>query len=1349
MLPYQDTPVHHETVVADSERFKNNVPRRNRRRQCVVGVAGCLGVAAIAFVAAAVVTCRDLQDKVPTLANDANGSSTIKAHIYLAESDTTATVDATLRPISAYHSITLKPVVCTVSAMDASTPFARLVIDPGHSVLRARHVSSMNLQPQLNITDSAIAHRLLRRGWAPDTSLKKDEDDLRVTVECNSKIIIHLFNILPIERPMSMRHVISPRHLFETASSPKGNASNRPQHVSRRQHDTNAPVSVISEDPASNGHTEDPQALVHVDITEELAAAAAVMSTVLRPHFHTLTMEAPPARYGTWTAAGTGVQKPPTVAVIAVDRIYLDLIEGTAESTYITVLNASSTVPWVLYESLESLLSTRSTSVVLAAIRQSQLFDVVFPPRALTINAGPATAESQSFSFNLTVQVATLDAAPGDYDIDLSLKASLHDSSTMASLILIGHASMPTFNGGVFGTVGWNVQNSTAGVFNVSGVASSVNVQYVIPELSGAWQGRVSTGLHAAVGGSVTQSTSTTASRFADPVTLLHGDSQIDLTNSTFTLTATGACQEGPGGFNMSGTFKDVHDRSYPDSGRGTQVTAKGAIYSTSPYRELGGLHLDELTWSILDNNGTIAVQGSVYSDSHEYRLQSLAVVWTPQTLNAQLQSQAVTDPTSSEARKIVRGPHATLTATLTSTALTLLFGFGAVDPCCVVQIIGQLEGSQQQALSSTGSLLCGSDMRQRAAYDLEQVRWTTDRGAGTGVVEANGDFTIESTTVSVQSFDVAWSPSKILTDGTLVQVSLSTSQSANEAFASNILSGSASVDVSQSVLRVQANGSYLESPGGVSIQAQFPSIGYNSRSVTGDATVSDLSATSLHGNVLRIRVKELMWTVHADGDLVTISAVGDVTVQDGSRYSLDSMSANWINDQLDQNGASLAATLGSTTVDTDGTVANLLSGQANLNCNDDELNANVDGFLRTGQGGMTASTTYSVVTSDSGTTVGITGGASAYEGAAKKEVFGLVLAEMDAMVSQMSAPYSVGWVTAAGHIHTGETVYFVESIGGNWSVEPNAFTNLGYSVRAQISTAHTPWAPELFHTAQVDDAGTGTEAEPVPLLVGELGLLISTSQMTFSGDGSYGTDLDSMGSMFVVITKRDPPENKPWMSCADGSASVVSGASERRLVAGATLNWVCWQSTNSASDSHGIVDAEIQGRFQGQTMTVDTTTVWAVESDGESWLVNETLSYSQDADVQGRRVTFAIGSSNTPAPTMLPSTTTTPSPTDPGNRTRTTPSPTPSPYDPVPKPSKLNLATVGGACGGVAIVAVIAVYLVLRSRRIRHNETYMTLENTNSDIAPTRTADVSATDGLPRTTNRVAPFLDTPLYED
>jgi hypothetical protein len=72
-----------------------------------------------------------------------------QAHIYLAESDTTATVDATLRPISAYHSITLKPVVCTVSAMDASTPFARLVIDPGHSVLRARHVSSMNLQPQL------------------------------------------------------------------------------------------------------------------------------------------------------------------------------------------------------------------------------------------------------------------------------------------------------------------------------------------------------------------------------------------------------------------------------------------------------------------------------------------------------------------------------------------------------------------------------------------------------------------------------------------------------------------------------------------------------------------------------------------------------------------------------------------------------------------------------------------------------------------------------------------------------------------------------------------------------------------------------------------------------------------------------------------------------------------------------------------------------------------------------------------------------------------------------------------------------------------------------------------------
>lgn len=63
--------------------------------------------------------------------------------------------------------------------------------------------------------------------------------------------------------------------------------------------------------------------------------------------------------------------------------------------------------------------------------------------------------------------------------------------------------------------------------------------------------------------------------------------------------------------------------------------------------------------------------------------------------------------------------------------------------------------------------------------------------------------------------------------------------------------------------------------------------------------------------------------------------------------------------------------------------------------------------------------------------------------------------------------------------------------------------------------------------------------------------------------------------------------------------------------------------------------------------------------------------------------------------------------------------------------------------------MAVIAVYLVLRSRRIRHNETYMTLENTNSDIAPTRTADVSATDGLPRTTNRVAPFLDTPLYED
>lgn len=118
------------------------------------------------------------------------------------------------------------------------------------------------------------------------------------------------------------------------------------------------------------------------------------------------------------------------------------------------------------------------------------------------------------------------------------------------------------------------------------------------------------------------------------------------------------------------------------------------------------------------------------------------------------------------------------------------------------------------------------------------------------------------------------------------------------------------------------------------------------------------------------------------------------------------------------------------------------------------------------------------------------------------------------------------------------------------------------------------------------------------------------------------------------------------------------------------------------ASDSYGIVDAEIQGRFQGQAMTIDTTTMWAVESDGESWLVNETLLYSQDADVQGRRVTFAIGSSNTPAPTMLPSNTTTQSPTDPGNRTRTTPSPTPSPYDPVPKPSKLNLATVSLTTG-------------------------------------------------------------------
>jgi hypothetical protein len=58
------------------------MPRRNRRRQCVVGVAGCLGVAAIAFVAAAVVTCRDLQDKVPTLANDANGSSTVKVRTF-------------------------------------------------------------------------------------------------------------------------------------------------------------------------------------------------------------------------------------------------------------------------------------------------------------------------------------------------------------------------------------------------------------------------------------------------------------------------------------------------------------------------------------------------------------------------------------------------------------------------------------------------------------------------------------------------------------------------------------------------------------------------------------------------------------------------------------------------------------------------------------------------------------------------------------------------------------------------------------------------------------------------------------------------------------------------------------------------------------------------------------------------------------------------------------------------------------------------------------------------------------------------------------------------------------------